>query len=124
MIQVTSKGGFEKTMKSLKRLGDNSIFSQLDSYGQRGVAALASMTPTDSGRTANSWRYVIKKTANSYTIEWHNDNVNQGANIAILIQYGHATGTGGYVQGIDYINPAIRGVFESMSQEITRALRA
>ena len=96
----------------------------LDRYGREGVAALASATPVDSGETANSWYYEIENKKGSATIRFCNSNINKGVPIAIILQYGHGTGTGGWVQGRDYINPAIRPVFDSLVQsawrEVTR----
>ena len=100
------------------------IFSGLDRYGQEGVDALANATPKESGETANSWRYRIIRKRGFVTIEWYNTHVNDGANIAVLIQYGHGTGTGGYVQGIDYINPSIRPVFDRIADEIWKKVKS
>lgn len=87
-------------------------------YGEMGVRALANATPKDSSKTANSWMYEAKVTNGSAAIYWSNTNVNAGVPIAVIIQYGHGTGTGGYVQGIDYINPAMKPVFKKMADEI------
>ena len=87
----------------------------LDKYGKRGVDALRSATPIDSGLTADSWEYEIEKTANGYGISWNNTNVNKGVKIALLLQYGHGTGTGGFVQGVDYINPALTPIFDELA---------
>ena len=90
----------------------------LDKYGRRGVEELKKATPKDSGKTSESWKYdIIKDEKGQYQIVWSNTNINNGANIAILLQYGHATGTGGYVKGTDYINPAIQKVFQGMANE-------
>lgn len=114
MIRVTSKGNYEKTIKHLSRLSRSDHFSNLDRYGKEGVAALASATPVDTRLTADSWKYRIIKNKNRPGIEWYNTNVQDGVSVAILIQYGHGTGTGGYVQGRDYINPAMRSVFDKI----------
>ena len=100
------------------------IFSGLDRYGQMGVNALASATPVDTGLTAQSWKYRIVKTRGRYTIEWYNTNVHNGSNVAILIQYGHGTGTGGFVQGRDYINPATRPIFDQIADDVWRKVIA
>jgi hypothetical protein len=100
------------------------IFATLGTFGEQGVVALANATPIDSGRTADSWYFRTEKTRGGYSISWHNDNVNDGQPIAILIQYGHGTGTGGYVQGRDYINPAIRPVFDKIAEDVWKAVRS
>lgn len=112
MISLTSKGDFEKTRKYFAKLSQQDQFKSLDRYGEMGVRALAKSTPVDSGLTAASWKYRIIKNGKRPGIEWYNTNVQNGASVAILIQYGHGTGTGGYVQGKDYINPAMRPVFD------------
>ena len=89
----------------------------LDKYGKMGVNALANATPLDSGKTAESWGYEISVKKEGATIHWTNTNQNNGVHIAVILQYGHGTGTGGYVQGIDYINPAIRPVFDKIVEE-------
>lgn len=89
----------------------------LQKYGQQGVAALSAATPVESGTTANSWSYEIKTSGQSATIYWSNSNVNKGVNIAVILQFGHGTGTGGYVQGRDYINPAMRPIFDKIAEE-------
>jgi hypothetical protein len=112
MITVESKGGFPNTERFFKRVQEQQIFSVLDRYGQEGVKALAHATPVDSHLTASSWTYEILRQKGSYSIIWGNTNVVDGRPIAILIQYGHGTGTGGYVAGRDYINPALRPIFD------------
>lgn len=92
----------------------------LDAYGREGVAALASATPVDSGKTASSWRYEIQQESGSVTISFCNTNIQNGVPIAIILQYGHGTGTGGWVQGRDYIDPAIRPVFDKIANEAWR----
>ena len=89
----------------------------LEKYGQMGVEALRSATPVDSGKTAECWGYEISVRKEGATIHWTNTNQNKGVYIAVILQYGHGTGTGGYVQGIDYINPAIRPVFDKIAEE-------
>ena len=119
-INLHVKNGFKKTFKRLDSYLDISSESFLDPYGQQGVRLLAENTPKDSGLTASSWNYTIKKNKNSYTIVWFNGNENEGINIALMIQYGHGTGTGGYVEGYDYINPSIRPVFDKLAEDIKR----
>lgn len=120
MVKLTAKGDFSKAtqyLEKLKQIGKNSIF---DKYGQMGVDALAAATPTDTGKTASSWSYKIQNSGNEVKIIWNNANVNKGVNIAMIIQYGHGTRNGGYVQGIDYINPVLKPVFEKFSQDLRR----
>jgi hypothetical protein len=93
-------------------------FDNLEQYGQKGVDALASATPKDSGETAHCWAYKIERKSGKVSIVWSNTNVVNGSNIAVLIQYGHGTGTGGYVQGRDYINPAIRPIFDKIADDV------
>lgn len=116
-IHITCSGDLSKTTKFLNRLQHKEYLNVLSKYGQRGVEALRSATPKDSGKTADSWYYEIKEDRNGATISWCNSNVNDGVVIAALIQYGHGTGTGGYVQGIDYINPAMKGIFDDLANE-------
>lgn len=118
MIKITSVGKFEKTRLFFKKMTKFEIRDKLNTYGKRGVDALASATPRDSGETANSWSYEIVEEDGSYAIQWINTNVNKGVNIAIILQYGHGTGTGGYVVGRDYINPAIQPIFDELAETI------
>jgi len=115
---LKNSGNFKDTFDFLKRINPDNLYSDLDAYGQMGADALARATPTDSGLTSRSWGYRIKGSGTSVQIEWYNTNVNKGVPIAIIIQYGHGTGTGGYVVGRDYINPAIRPVFDKIQDDI------
>lgn len=115
MIKFVHKGDFKKTEAFLERNKEMDFDKILNAYGQIGVEALRSATPKDSGETANSWSYEIVKNRKGCSIYWRNSHVNKGIPIAILIQYGHGTGTGGYVQGRDYINPAIRPIFDDIA---------
>lgn len=117
MIKITSKGDFSRTLKFLEKMKKFKIENILIKYGERGVAALASATPVDSGTTASSWNYKIVSTGESATINFTNSNVNKGVNIAIILFYGHGTGTGGFVEGRDYINPAIQPIFDQIVEE-------
>lgn len=117
LIRLTSKGDFSNTFRFLKKMDNFQITKILDKYGKMGVNALANATPLDSGRTAESWGYEISVKKEGATIHWTNTNQNNGVYIAVILQYGHGTGTGGYVQGIDYINPAIRPVFDKIVEE-------
>lgn len=118
IISVEHAGNFNNTNKFLKKMSDSNFLDILRRYGQIGVDALSRATPVDTGLTASSWSYDIVTSKDSFTIEWNNSNVNKGVNVAVILQYGHGTGTGGYVQGRDYINPAIRPVFDQMSSEL------
>lgn len=117
MIKIAATGNFNKTERFLKRIVNGEIFKKLEVYGQRGVSALSQATPVRTGKTASSWTYEIQQSVDSFTIQWLNTNVNKGVNIAIILQYGHGTRNGGYVRGIDYINPAMRPIFDKMAQE-------
>lgn len=117
VIRITSKGDFNRTFRFLNKMETFSVEKTLKKYGQMGVDALASATPIDSGATASSWGYEIVTSKNGATIHWTNTNQNRGVYIAVILQYGHGTGTGGYVQGRDYINPAIRPVFDKIAEE-------
>lgn len=120
MITFRQKGDFSKTLVFFERLRNLFNAGILDKYGREGVEALSNATPVDSGKTAASWRYEIRNLQNGMAIEFHNDNVVDGANVAILIQYGHHTKNGGWVQGRDFINPAVRPVFDRLSAELSR----
>ena len=124
MIKIRSKGDWEVSYRQLKKLKQNNYREILEHYGQKGVVALASATPKDTGKTANSWRYEIESNSNRSTIHFVNDNINEGVNIAIILQYGHGTSTGAYISGRDYINPAIQPIFDTMAdnvwKEVTR----
>lgn len=117
MISFRQKGDFSKLTKFFERAKEVVKLGRLDKYGQAGVAALESATPVESGKTAGSWFYEIRNQNGSATIEFHNSNINKGVPIAIILQYGHGTGTGGWVQGRDYINPAIRPIFDRICEE-------
>lgn len=114
MITFTQKGDFSKLDSYLNNLKGLFGRSDLDKYGRMGVEALSSATPYDSGNTAGSWYYKINKSGNLMSLEFCNSNVNKGVQIAIILQYGHGTGTGGWIEGRDYINPAIQPVFDQI----------
>lgn len=120
MITFRHRGDFSKTTRYLERVKSAIRLSDLDKYGREGVAALMSATPVESGETANSWYYEIERTNTSAKIIFSNSHVNKGVPIAIILQYGHGTGTGGYVQGRDYINPAIQPVFDKIVENAWR----
>lgn len=119
-IRFTHKGDFSKTTKFLKRAQNSVRYSDLEKYAKKGVEALASATPVESGLTAKSWSYEIINEKGSITINFNNSNNNKGVPIAIILQYGHATGNGGWVEGRDYINPAIQPIFDEMVKELWR----
>lgn len=117
---LESTGSFDRTRDWLNRLLRGDIYALFDKYGQMGVDALIQFTPKDSGLTAESWGYSVSRGGGQAKIQWFNTNVNDGVNIAIIIQYGHGTGTGGYVSGIDYINPALRPIFDTILVELLK----
>ena len=117
MITLKQKGNFSKLNRYLERVKEAAKISILDKYGQAGVEALSSATPSDTGLTASSWYYKIERTKTSATIQFLNSNINDGVPIAVIIQYGHGTGTGGWVEGRDYINPAIQPIFDEIANE-------
>lgn len=120
MIKVSTSGSFSKSMSFLGRMKNRVELSNLDKYGAIGVQALASYTPKDTGTTAQDWYYEIVKRPGYYQINWLNSNVVEPGTIpvAVLIQYGHGTRNGGYVQGFDYINPALRDIFQQIADEM------
>ena len=117
MISFRQKGDFSKLTSFLEKAKNAVRLGDLDRYGRAGVSALASATPVDTGHTANSWFYEIEHRNGSTVISFHNSNIQNGVPIAIILQYGHGTGTGGWVEGRDYINPAIRPVFDKLANE-------
>lgn len=120
MISVRQKGGFNKLEAYLRNAAKKSKIKDLDKYGIAGVDALSSATPVDTGLTAGSWYYKIKEDKNGVSISFCNSNIQDGVPIAIILQYGHATGNGAWVQGRDYINPALRPVFDKMADDAWR----
>lgn len=120
MITFRHKGDFSKFTRYLEKASRAARIDVLDKYGREGVAALASATPIDSGQTANSWAYEITRSRGQAAIEFYNTNVQNGVPIAIILQYGHGTGTGGWVEGRDYINPAIQPIFDKIADDAWR----
>lgn len=116
VIKFNHRGNFNNTERFFKRARKMDFFRNLEKYAQEGVAALSSATPVDSGLTAASWDYEIKKGNGKISIYWTNSNINNGVPIAVILQYGHGTNGGGYVQGRDYINPAIRPIFDKIAE--------
>lgn len=117
MIWFGQKGDFSKTEKFLKKALGKDYMRILDKYARLGVQALSAATPVESGLTAASWDYEIIQEGSGLSIFWTNSNVNKGVKIALILQYGHGTRNGGYVVGRDYINPAIRSIFDSMAKD-------
>lgn len=120
MISFRHKGDFSKTSKWLRKIREAARLGILDKYGREGVAALASATPTETGVTASSWYYKIERRNGAVAIVFCNSNINDGVPIAIILQYGHGTGTGGWVEGRDYINPAVQPRFDKAANELWR----
>lgn len=125
MFSLTSKGDYKNLEKYLKKSLGQDYMSVLEKYGREGVQALSSATPVDSGDTASSWYYKIVRENGKISIVWCNNHVNKGCNIAVILQYGHATRQGGYVSGRDYINPALQPIFDELAdaawKEVTNA---
>lgn len=119
MIEFTTRGDFKDTRSFLARLLQGDIFSELDRYGKIGVDALSRSTPAESGETARSWAYRVIRDRQRPGIEWYNTNtIPGGTPVAVLIQYGHGTGTGGYVAGRDFINPTMRPIFDQIADDV------
>lgn len=116
MVKFKVSGSYKNTRKFLKKAQKVDLSSVLNKYGQLGVKALADATPKDTGKTASSWFYEISYSKDGPMVEWKNSNRNNGVLIAIILQYGHGTGTGGYVEGRDYINPALQPVFDELAK--------
>lgn len=123
MISIKHKGNFKKTEQFLKNCWNMYDSGILDYYGRKGVAALSNATPVRTGLAANSWYYEIEKTNGGVKIIWSNSDIEGDCNVAILIQYGHGTRNGGYVRGIDYVNPAMRPIFDEIAEELMRGIR-
>lgn len=117
-ITFKHKGDFKKTYRFLNRLKNQDFRKILDKYGEQGVAALSKATPIDTGLTSKSWRYVIEQDKDSVTISWYNDNVHEGVNIALILQYGHGTPSGHYIRGKNYIKPAMKPLFEQIEEAV------
>lgn len=124
MITFRHKGDLSKTTRYLAKAKGFDPSRILDRYAQEGLSALASATPAESGQTASSWYYEIEYSKNSASITYYNSHSNKGVNIAIILQYGHGTGTGGYVQGRDYINPAIQPIFDKIANDAWKEVTA
>lgn len=117
MIRIKQKGDFRKTERFLDKLKRKGYLESLRKWGDEGIEALSRATPKDTGFTASMWRFEIEVTGTKARIVWRNDHINNDEVIAILIQYGHGTHNGGYIQGVDYINPAIKPIFDKIAKE-------
>ncbi len=117
MIKVNTTGDFKRITTWLERVRSLAHLSILDKYGKIGVEALRNATPVDTGLTASSWSYEIQNNGEQAILSFHNSNINNYVNIAIILQYGHGTGTGGWVEGRDYINPALQPIFDQLAEE-------
>ena len=122
MISFTQRGDFKKTKGFLRGIIGFHYRQKLEHYAKMGVEALRNATPKDSGETAAAWDYEISESNDRLAVYWINRNIHNGVNIAVILQYGHGTRTGGWVEGIDYINPAIRPIFEKMAAEAWKEL--
>jgi len=122
MISISSEGSWDKTDRFLRAMQKLNVDGVIAAAAQRGVAALAQATPRDSGLSANSWGFEITREKNSVVINWTNSDVENGYPVALMIQYGHGTGTGGYISGKDYINPAMRPVFDEIADTVWKAV--
>lgn len=123
VISITASKGWDKTFQFLKEVPTKlSLDGVIEKYGNMGVEQLKNFTPVDTGKTANSWYYDVDKTPNTVTINFKNSNIVDGHNVAILIQYGHGTKNGGYVVGRDYINPALKPVFDDMADSVWKEI--
>lgn len=122
LISFSVSGSTKRTENFLRRMNQGDLFNSLDASAREGVSALAAGTPADSGLAADSWDYEIQRSGKSVTITWTNSDVENGFPVAIMLQYGHGTGTGGYVQGQDYINPAMRPVFDRIANQVWKAV--
>lgn len=125
VIQMSEKGDFKKTFRFLKAMKEKKFLSNLDKYGERGVQLLSENTPRDTGLTASSWYYKIEDDGNTLKLTWYNSNIKKDYfNVALMLQYGHATKNGGWVEGIDYINPALKPLFDEMEKDIWEEVKS
>ena len=125
VVQMSEKGDFKKTFKFLKAMQEKKFLSNLNKYGERGVQLLSENTPRDTGLTASSWYYKIEDDGETLTLTWYNSNVKKDYfNVALMLQYGHATKNGGWIEGIDYINPALKPLFDEMENDIWEEVKS
>lgn len=118
MFKVTSKGDYKNFINSLKGIEHGDHYKNLERFGKIGVDALSAATPKDSGLASSSWGYRVFQNDKVSGIDWYNDNIEEGASVILLRQYGHGTGTGGYVAGLDFINPAIKPIFDQIEADV------
>ena len=123
MINIRQKGDFKNLSSFLEKTKEKLNLGLLDKYGREGAAALQAATPKDTGKTSESWYYKIERKNGSVSLTFHNSNQNKGVPIAIILQYGHATRNGGYVEGVDYINPALRPIFDKIAEEAWKEVK-
>lgn len=123
MINIKQKGDFKNLSSFLEKTKEKLNLGLLDKYGREGVAALQAATPKDTGKTSESWYYKIERKNGSVSLTFNNSNQNKGVPIAIILQYGHATRNGGYVEGVDYINPALRPIFDKIAEEAWKEVK-
>jgi hypothetical protein len=124
MIKLSNSGSFQNSMTWLEAMSKGRMFDDLDRIAREGVDLLARATPVDSGRAAGEWSYEVKKGKGAYTVHWTNTDIEDGVNVIILLQYGHGTGTGGYVSGRDFINPVMRPIFDKMTDAMWKRVTA
>lgn len=122
MVSVSTSGSFDNTERFLRAMQKLDLSKIAAAQAEKGVRALSAATPQESGLAANSWGYEITKSTGSLTISWTNSDIENGYPVAVMIQYGHGTGTGGYIQGIDYINPAMRPIFNEIAETLWKAV--
>lgn len=123
MISYSVDGSTAQTEAFLKRMTQGDLYSGLEPLARQGVDALRAATPRDSGLTADSWTFEIEHTGTAFTIWWMNTNTNGGFNVAVGLQYGHATGTGGWIQGYDYINPSLKPIFDQIAETVWKEVQ-
>ena len=125
VVKMSEKGDFKKTFKFLKAMQEKKFLSNLNKYGERGVQLLSENTPRDTGLTASSWYYKIEDDGETLALTWYNSNVKKDYfNVALMLQYGHATKNGGWIEGIDYINPALKPLFDEMEKDIWEEVKS
>lgn len=125
VVQMSEKGDFKKTFRFLKAMKEKKFLLGLDKYGERGVQLLSENTPRDTGLTASSWYYKIEDDGNTLKLTWYNSNVKKDYfNVALMLQYGHATKNGGWVEGIDYINPALKPLFDELEKDVWEEVKS
>lgn len=122
MLSITTSGSFKNTNAFLAAMQRLNVLAVMRAQGQKGVQALQSHTPEESGRSAGSWSYEVGQKGSTYFIDWYNSDIENGFPVVIMLQFGHGTGTGGYVQGRDFINPALRPIFDQIESDIWRAV--